>query len=86
MGHGEKAGLLAFKRPDDKTAKKFEKIEVLSSSDDLNEALRQAAQNLFSALHRLDKANLDVIYAEPVPEIGLGRAIMDRLRKAEGMG
>ena len=84
--HEEKAGLLAFKRPDDETARKFEKIEVLSSSDDLNEALRQAAQNLFSALHRLDKANLDVIYAEPVPEIGLGRAIMDRLRKAEGMG
>ena len=86
VGHGEKAGLLAFKQPDDETARKFEKIEVLSSSDDLNEALRQAAQNLFSALHRLDKANLDVIYAEPVPEIGLGRAIMDRLRKAEGMG
>ncbi|KAA0007092.1 MAG: hypothetical protein FE042_04505, partial [Thermoplasmata archaeon] len=72
--------------PDDETARKFEKIEVLSSSDDLNEALRQAAQNLFSALHRLDHAGLDIIYAEPVPEIGLGRAIMDRLRKAEGMG
>jgi len=82
---GVRAGLLAFRQPDDETAKRFEKIEVLSSSDDLNEALRQAAQNLFSALHRLDKANLDVIYAEPVPEIGLGRAIMDRLRKAEGM-
>lgn len=82
---GEKAGLLAFRRPDDDMAKRFEKIEVLSSSNDLNEALRQAAQNLFSALHRLDKANLDVIYAEQVPEIGLGKAIMDRLRKAEGV-
>jgi len=82
--HGKKAGLLAFRQPDDEIAKRFEKIEVLSNSDDLNEALRQAAQNLFSALHRLDKANLDVIYAERVPEIGLGKAIMDRLRKAEG--
>jgi len=26
--------------------------------------------------------NLDLILAEPVPEIGLGRAIMDRLRRA----
>jgi len=83
--HGKKAGLLAFRQPDDEIAKRFEKIEVLSNSDDLNEALRQAAQNLFSALHRLDKANLDVIYAERVPEIGLGKAIMDRLRKAEGV-
>jgi hypothetical protein len=26
---------------------------------------------------------MDVIYAERVPETGLGRAIMERLRKAE---
>jgi len=41
-----------------------------------------AAANLFSALYRLDKANLDLILAEPIPETGLGRAIMDRLRRA----
>ncbi|MHC1611047.1 MAG: L-threonylcarbamoyladenylate synthase [Candidatus Methanospirareceae archaeon] len=73
-----KAGLLAFKPPKDKLS--FEKVEVLSLSGDL----REAASNLFSSLHSLDKADLDIIYAEPVPEIGLGRAIMDRLRKAEG--
>ena len=56
----------------------FHKIEVLSSSGNLHEV----AANLFSCLHRLDEAGLDVIYAEPVPEEGLGRAIMDRLRKA----
>lgn len=78
-----KAGLLAF-RPIE-NIEGFEKIEVLSSSDDINEALREAAQNLFSALHKLDNAGLDIIYAEPVPEIGLGKAIMDRLRKAEGL-
>lgn len=32
----------------------------------------------------LNRKGLDVIYAEPVPEVGLGRAIMDRLRKAMG--
>ena len=75
---GVKAGLLAFKPPEDKLP--FERIEVLSISGDLTEA----SANFFSCLHRLDKADLDVIYAEPVPETGLGRAIMDRLRKAEG--
>ncbi|MBU2567700.1 MAG: threonylcarbamoyl-AMP synthase [Elusimicrobia bacterium] len=58
----------------------FRKIEILSVSGDLCEA----AANLFSSLHKLDDAGLDIIYAEKVPERGLGAAIMDRLRKAEG--
>ena len=70
------AGLLAFQTPAENLP--FEKIEILSPSGDL----REAAANLFSCLHRLDRAGLEVIYVEPVPEIGLGRAIMDRLRKA----
>lgn len=53
-------------------------VEILSSVGDM----REAAANLFACLHRLDKAGLDLIYAEPVPETGLGAAIMDRLRKA----
>ena len=72
-----KIGLLAFKKPKNNIG--FEKIEVLSDEGDLIEA----TSNLFSCLHKLDSANLDIIYVEPVPEIGLGRAIMDRLRKAE---
>jgi L-threonylcarbamoyladenylate synthase len=75
-----KAGLLAFKEPTSKDDYKI--IEVLSKNGDL----REAAVNFFSALHRLDNANLDVIYAEKVPEVMLGRAIMDRLRKASGSG
>lgn len=72
-----KAGLLSFVSPNSKQP--FEIIEILSQSGDL----REAAVNLFLSLHKLDKAELDIIYAEPVPEIGLGRAIMDRLYKAE---
>jgi L-threonylcarbamoyladenylate synthase len=79
LPEGVKAGLLAFKPPKDKLP--FEVVEVLSSSGDLPEA----AANLFSALHKLDGYRFDIIYAEPVPEIGVGRAIMDRLRKAEGI-
>lgn len=69
-------GLLAFKSP--RNQELFKVTEILSTSGDLKEA----AVNLFSCLHRLDKAGLDMIYAEPVPEIGLGKAIMDRLRRA----
>jgi L-threonylcarbamoyladenylate synthase len=71
-----KAGFLAFRTP--KNDVSFCVVEVLSPSGDLKEA----AANFFSCLHRLDALKLDLIYAEPVPEIGLGRAIMDRLRRA----
>lgn len=55
--------------------------EILSPSGDL----REAAANLFAALHRLDRANLDLIIVEPLPEIGLGRGIMNRIYKAAGL-
>lgn len=69
-------GLLAFQKPIHHL--RFNVIEILSKKGDL----REAAANLFSALRRLDRLNLDLILVEPVPEIGLGRAIMDRLRRA----
>ncbi|MDE0384699.1 MAG: L-threonylcarbamoyladenylate synthase [Defluviicoccus sp.] len=42
----------------------------------------EAAANLFAALHELDRSGCAAIVAMPVPEDGLGRAIMDRLRRA----
>ena len=44
--------------------------------------LVEAAATLFAALHELDRAGCTGIVAMPVPETGLGRAIMDRLRRA----
>jgi L-threonylcarbamoyladenylate synthase len=73
----KKAGFLFFQMP--KKMPRSGYYEVLSKLGMLDEA----ATNLFSALHKLDAAGLEIIYAEPVPEEGLGRAIMDRLRKAE---
>ena len=61
-----------------KGLKDCEHVERISPAGDLKEA----AHNLFSALHRLDKMKLDIIYAYEFPEDGLGAAIMDRLRKA----
>ena len=45
---------------------------------------RQAASNLFQAIRKLDKMNLDLIVAEKVPARGIGLAVMDRLKKACG--
>ena len=69
-------GLLAFSSPEN--AGCFSAVEILSRTGDL----REAAATLFAKLRRLDDASLDLIIAEPVPEHGLGIAIMDRLRKA----
>ncbi len=71
---GGRRGLLAFEQVSDG----YDVVEVLSPSGDLAEA----AQRLFAAMRRLDALDLDVLVAEPVPEVGLGRAIMDRLRRA----
>jgi len=43
------------------------------------------AANLFSVLRDFDKDRVDIIIAEAVKEEGLGLAIMDRLRRAQGM-
>ena len=47
-----------------------------------NNDLKEAASNLFSTLHHLDKMNLDVIVAERLPDEGLGKTINDRLLRA----
>jgi len=71
-----KIGFLAFR--ENKLSFPFHHVEVLSPGGDL----REAAANLFAAIRRLDALNLEMILAETVPEVGLGRAIMDRLRRA----
>ena len=73
---GDRFGLLAFGTSTGNQS--FSAIEVLSQKG----SLREAAANLFAALHRLDAMGLDAILAEPLPERGLGPAINDRLRRA----
>ncbi len=72
---GKRIGLLAFHDPGPFYNLNY--VEVLSKSGDL----REAAANLFSAIRRLDSLGLDLILAQTFPEMGLGRAIMDRLRR-----
>ncbi len=51
---------------------------ILSKNSDLQEA----ASKLYDALHELDHQNLDIIIAEKLPEIGLGKSMNDRLQRA----
>ncbi len=44
--------------------------------------LIEAAANLFEALRRLDRSGATVLAVMPIPDIGVGRAINDRLRRA----
>lgn len=73
-----RVGLLAFRRDAAPEAGGFARVECLSEAGDL----REAAAHLFAALRRLDGLGLERIYAQGVPERGLGAAIMERLRRA----
>lgn len=44
--------------------------------------LKEAAANLFAAMRLLDEGSAEVILAELLPQIGLGKAINDRLKRA----
>jgi len=76
MADGVRCGYIGITMPERPSM--FKHIEILTRDNNMNEA----AVNLFSALHRLDELSLDIIYAERIPETGLGTAIMDRLKKA----
>ncbi|MGL2965833.1 L-threonylcarbamoyladenylate synthase [Flavobacterium sp. XGLA_31] len=73
---GKKIGLLLFSP--NNNYKNVAHQEVLSVKADLKEA----AANLYAALHRLDAQNLDVIVTEQFPLEQWGRAINDRLKRA----
>ncbi len=75
-GQRARAGALAFREP----VEGYAALAVLSPSGDL----REAAAYLFETLHDLDSRGLERIDVEPVPERGLGLAIMERLRRAAG--
>ena len=71
-----KAGLISFTG---KYETGYKKIIRVSENHDL----KAYAVNLFEAMHTFeDDSEIDIIVAEPVPETGIGKAIMDRLRKA----
>ena len=75
---GSKVGVLAT----DETVEHYEAdvVKSLGSRRDL----KGIAKNLFRLLREFDLESVDVIIAEGVPAVGLGLAVMNRLRKASG--
>lgn len=71
----EKCAVISFSEAFPQAAKSF----PLSPQ----KSLEEAARNLFATLREADASGCSVILAEPVPEEGLGRAINDRLRRAQ---
>ena len=77
--HGYRFGILA--KFENKDRYRDFNVKLLGPGNDLV----ACAASLFSALRDFDKDQVDVIIAEAVKEEGLGIAIMDRLRRAQGI-
>jgi L-threonylcarbamoyladenylate synthase len=77
---GRRYALLSYKGESDLLeAADWEEVMMLSPG---NGKLSEAAIRLFYCLRELDHRGFDEIIAEPVSEVGVGVAIMERLRRA----
>ncbi len=75
-GKEERAGLICWGPP--ALRRDYVRVRSLSEKYDLAEA----AARLFAVLREMDSADLDTIYVEPLPECGIGAAVMNRLHRA----
>jgi L-threonylcarbamoyladenylate synthase len=73
----ENSAFLSFASPTGQVKSRW--VKILSEQGNL----REAAANFFSYLIQLDRIGTEIIYAQKLPEKGLGKAMMERLRKAE---
>ena len=73
----EKIGLLLFSNSN-YTVTENRVQKILSNKGDMKEAATQ----LYAAMHDLDALSLDIIIAEKFPNYGIGKAINDRLERA----
>ncbi len=72
-----KAGFISFTGENEEG---FKKVIRVSQQQDL----KDYAVNMFEAMHSFeDDPEIEIIVAEPVAQKGIGKAIMDRLKKAE---
>ncbi len=72
---GKRTASISFTKSFDGIEKQF----VLSPEG----SIAEAAKKLFAVLRAVDKLDVDVIVAELFPEEGIGRAINDRLKRAQ---
>jgi L-threonylcarbamoyladenylate synthase len=76
VASGKRVGVVASKLSDDVPS---DAIVVGSPSD-----ADDYAHSLYAMLRAADAAELDVVLAVPPPEVGIGAAVADRLRRAAG--
>ena len=78
--YNESIGYLFFNKPDERILKNSKlNIKWLTQNTNMN----QAASNLYSMLREFDDQNLSRVYFEWAPDEGLGKAINDRLERAQ---
>lgn len=75
---GQKVGVLAT----DETRSLFEADKIISVGTESNPLT--IASNLFEVLRSFDDAHIDRVYSLAFKEIGIGKAIMNRLEKSAG--
>ena len=73
---GQRVGILAWDHYEPSIDRAYQRVLSPTAS------LEEAAQRLFAHLRTLDAMPVDRILATYVPDVGLGRAINDRLRRA----
>lgn len=78
QSQGKKVGILTSAEH----ASKYPGAHTLTYGSRQNPAA--AAAGLYGCLREFDRLGVDVIIAEGIPATGLGRAVMDRLRRAAG--
>jgi L-threonylcarbamoyladenylate synthase len=74
--YGKRVSLIAFDKYDEQIDTGCQVL--LSPAGDLKEA----ARNLFAAMRKFDGDDSEIILAVKFPDVGLGRAINDRLKRA----
>ncbi|MBP2627165.1 MAG: Sua5/YciO/YrdC/YwlC family protein [Firmicutes bacterium] len=79
LAAGQKVGVIVS----EETAERLP-ATVVSAVYGLRQHTEEIAANLYTALRSFDDSPVDIIYAEGIPEEGLGLAVMNRLRKASG--
>jgi L-threonylcarbamoyladenylate synthase len=91
----ERGDKLAFDQMYGKYIEEGKKVGFILNSDDLlnhpselgkiiSDDIKKYSQQLFEMLRALDKLEADIILVESVDEAGLGKAVMDRLKRAAG--
>lgn len=78
VSEGKRAGVIAT----DDTAGRYRNAQIKSMGVSTDE--ESAAKLLFRILREFDEEDIQVMFAQSVPRLGIGQAVMNRLLKAAG--